>query len=245
MTAAGQHPRLYSELAHWWPLLSPPSHYEEEAAELLPRLLAATDPPPRTLLELGCGGGSLASHLKGDIKLTLTDRSAAMLAQSQRVNPECEHALGDMRSLDLGRLFDLVLIHDAIDYATDETAVRETLATASRHLRSGGALFILPDHVRETFKPGTRTGGEDGPDGRALRYLEWTWDPDPTDCTYSAEFAFILHHPDGTVTSELDPHVGGLFSRDQWTTWIKEAGFTAAWRVDQWDRCVFECKRPR
>ncbi|NJO35626.1 MAG: hypothetical protein HC869_23680 [Rhodospirillales bacterium] len=23
--------RMYSELAHWWPLLSPPSHYVEEA----------------------------------------------------------------------------------------------------------------------------------------------------------------------------------------------------------------------
>ncbi|MBK5295921.1 MAG: hypothetical protein JJE40_02115 [Vicinamibacteria bacterium] len=53
--------RLYSDLAAWWPLMSPPSHYVEEAEDVLPRLLAAPDAPPRTILERGSGGGSLAS----------------------------------------------------------------------------------------------------------------------------------------------------------------------------------------
>ncbi|MGH9323842.1 MAG: class I SAM-dependent methyltransferase, partial [Vicinamibacteria bacterium] len=90
--------RLYTDLAEWWPLFSPPSHYVEEAADLLPVLLEAPDAPPRTLLELGCGGGSLAYHLKARLQLTLSDRSEPMLAVSRAVNPECEHVLGDMRS---------------------------------------------------------------------------------------------------------------------------------------------------
>lgn len=93
-----QEPLLYTELATWWPLLSPPSHYVEEAADLLPQMLEATDGPAQTLLELGCGGGSLAFHLKRSLQLTLTDRSPQMLAVSQATNPECEHLLGDMRS---------------------------------------------------------------------------------------------------------------------------------------------------
>src|SRR5687767_11431233 len=112
--------RLYSDLARWWPLFSPPSHYVEEAADLLPELLAAADSPPRTLLELGSGAGSLASHFKTHLQLTLTDRSPEMLAVSRAVNPECEHVLGDMRSIDLRREFDLVFVHDAIMYAVDE-----------------------------------------------------------------------------------------------------------------------------
>jgi ubiquinone/menaquinone biosynthesis C-methylase UbiE len=91
-------PRLYTDLAEWWPLFTPPSHYVEEATDLLPTLLSATDLPPRTLLELGSGGGSLASHFKQRLRLTLTDRSAQMLEISRSVNPECEHILGDMRS---------------------------------------------------------------------------------------------------------------------------------------------------
>lgn len=65
--------KMYSELASWWPMVSPPSHYVDEAADLLPILMHAADAEPRTLLELGCGGGSLAFHLK--VHLQLTTRS--------------------------------------------------------------------------------------------------------------------------------------------------------------------------
>src|SRR4030095_14043625 len=70
--------RLYSDLAHWWPVFSPPIHYVEEAADLLPTLLAAPDAPPETMLELGSGGGSLAFHFKHRLRLTLSDRSPEM-----------------------------------------------------------------------------------------------------------------------------------------------------------------------
>lgn len=141
-------PRLYTDLAARWPFFSPPLHNLDEAADFIPVLLSAADSPPRTLLELGCGGGSLAHHLKGRLQLTLTDRSASMLAVSREVNPECEHRLGEMRSLELGREFDLVLIHDAIIYATDPSSVLATLRTAYRHFRPGGAALILPDWVK-------------------------------------------------------------------------------------------------
>jgi len=238
MTSEPQ-PRLYGELAAWWPLLSPPSHYVEEVADLLPRLLAATDPPPRTLLELGCGGGSLACHLNRKLQLTLSDRSPEMLAVSRRVNPECEHVLGDMRSLRLGREFDLVLIHDAIMYATDLPAVRAALDTACAHCRPGGAAVVVPDCVRETFEPKTTTGGEDAADGRGLRYLEWVWDPEPADSTYEAMFAFLLREASGVVHTESDRHVFGLFSRDEWRNVLQDAGFTPTSSIDPWGRDVF------
>jgi len=231
-------PRLYSELAEWWPLLSPPSHYVEEAADLLPEMLAATD-APRTLLELGSGGGSLAYHLKSRLKLTLSDRSLDMLAVSRTVNPECEHVHGDMRTLDLGREFDLVLVHDAIMYMTDPESVRAAIATARRHCRQGGALILVPDNVRETFEPETATGGEDGPDGRGLRYLEWSFDPDPTDHTFENVYAFILRSADGSTRVEGDRHRLGLFARAAWLEWLDAAGFTARSRLDPWRRDVF------
>lgn len=238
-------PKLYRELAEWWPLFSPASHYTEEAADLLPVLLAAPAQAPRTLLELGAGGGSLAYHLKGSLELTLTDLSPQMLEVSRKVNPECEHVVGDMRSLDLGRQFDLVLVHDVIMYATDPASVRATLATALRHCKPGGAVVVVPDCVKETFQPHTSTGGEDGPDGRGLRYLEWTWDPDPSDDTFEVAFAFVLREPDGEVHVEHDRHRFGLFPRAAWIEWLEEAGFAASSRVDPWGRDMFIGKRPR
>jgi SAM-dependent methyltransferase len=238
MKGGAAEPRLYSELAAWWPLVSPPSQYIEEAADLLPTLLAAAD-APRTMLELGCGGGSLAYHFKQHLRLTLTDRSPQMVAISRGINPECEHAVGDMRTLDLGRQFDVVFIHDAIMYLTDAASARAAWANASRHCRSGGRLVVVPDCVRETFEPRTDSGGEDAPDGRGLRYLEWDWDPDPADDTFETTYAFLLRHANGEVQVEMDRHQHGLFPQAAWLEWFEEACFNTTSRIDPWGRAVF------
>lgn len=236
--------RIYTDLADWWPLFSPPSHYVEEAADLLPVLLAAPDAEPATLLELGSGGGSLAFHFKDRMRLTLTDLSEAMLRVNRRINPECEHLAGDMRSIDLGREFDLVFIHDAIMYATDPASVQATLKAAYRHCRPGGATVVVPDFVTETFEPKTSKGGEDDADGRGFRYLSWIWDPDRTDDTYNVEFAFLLRDSTGNVRFDSERHRFGLFPRALWLDWFQDAGFLASSRIDPWGRDVFVARKP-
>jgi SAM-dependent methyltransferase len=231
--------KLYDDLASWWPLLSPPSEYGEEAADLVPRLRAVLGAGRWTLLELGSGGGSLASHLKHEFTMTLTDRSPGMLAVSRSVNTECEHLQGDMQSLRLGRQFDGVLIHDAIMYATEPATVQASLATAALHCRKGGVVAVLPDYVRETFEPGADHGGHDAPDGRGLRYLEWRWDPDPGDDTYLVDYAFLLRDGAGDVTVEHDRHVEGLFARARWLGWFKDASIPASSAVDAFGRDIF------
>jgi SAM-dependent methyltransferase len=234
--------RLYADLAEWWPLLSPPSEYVEEAADLLPRLGKSPTSSP-TLLELGSGGGSLAFHLKRHFRLTLTDLSPGMLAVSEAINPECEHLLGDMRSLRLGRTFDVVLVHDAIMYATTPAEVQATLHTAALHCRPEGVVAVLPDHTHETFVAETDHGGHDAPDGRGLRYLEWSWDPDPNDHTFVVDYAFLLRAKDGTVTATHDRHIEGLFTRTQWLQWFTEAGIPAHGSPDPFGREVFIASR--
>lgn len=230
--------RLYQEFAEWWPLLSPPEHYVEEAADLLPRLARPGGSRP-TLLELGCGGGSLAHHLVPHFDATLTDLSPGMLAHSQRVNPGAEHLVGDMRTLRLGRCFDVVLIHDAIMYMTTPEELRAALATAVAHVAPGGQVAVLPDHVTETFSAGHGAGGEDGTDGRGLRYLEWHWDPDPTDHTFLVDYAYLLRDPDGEVTVAHDRHVEGLFSRSEWLATFASVGLNATAMADRWRHDIF------
>lgn len=217
-------PRLYDDLASWWPLLSPPEDYEEEAAFYSRTLSAACAHPPASVLELGSGGGNNASYMKARFRLTLVDRSPGMLAVSRALNPECEHVEGDMRTVRLGRQFDAVFVHDAVCYLTSEADLRAAIDTAFVHCRPGGAALFAPDFVRENFRPGTDHGGHDGP-SRALRYLEWTWDPDPHDTTYVVDFAYLLRGPDGVVRVEQDRHVEGLFSRADWLRLLAGAGF--------------------
>ena len=217
-------PKLYSELAEWWPLLSAPEDYAEEAAFYEQTIIEACDLPPRTMLELGSGGGNNASHLKRRFSMTLVEPSAGMLAHSRRLNPECEHLQGDMRTVRLGREFDCVFVHDAVCYMTTETDVRAAIETAFVHCRPGGAALFAPDHLRENFTSTTGEGGHDG-DDRSLRYLEWKWDPDPSDTTYLVEYAYLLRERDGSVRAVHDRHVEGLFRRADWLRLLSDAGF--------------------
>src|SRR5690606_12595145 len=105
------------------------------------------------------GGGNNASHLKAHARLTLVEPSEGMRAVSRALNPECEHLDGDMRTVRLGRTFDAVFVHDAVAYMTTEADLRRAMATAFLHTRPGGAALFAPDHVRETFVPGTDHGG--------------------------------------------------------------------------------------
>ena len=93
--------KLYDQLAEWWPLMSAPSEYEEEAAFYERALVESCDGPCRGVLELGSGGGNNASHMKKRFTMVLADRSPGMLAVSRALNPECEHVEGDMRTLRL------------------------------------------------------------------------------------------------------------------------------------------------
>ena len=106
-----------------------------------------------------------------------------------------------MRSVRLGRIFDCVFVHDAVGYMTSESDLRRAMETAFVHCRPGGAALFAPDHVRENFRPSTDHGGHDA-GARGLRYLEWTWDPDPTDTTCVADYAYLLRESDGSVRVE-------------------------------------------
>ncbi len=216
---------MYAELARWFHLITSPEEYAEEASVYTRLLDEACS--PREVLELGSGGGNNASHMKAHYSLTLTDLSPEMLELSATINPECEHVLGDMRTVRLGRTFDAVFIHDAVAYMCTEGDLRQAIATAAVHCKPGGAALFVPDYTRETFRVGTDHGGFDGDDGRALRYLEWVWDPDPDDGEYTADYAYVMREPDGSVTVERDRHIEGLFDRATWLRLLDEAGFEA------------------
>ena len=217
-------PKLYRELADWWPVLSAPEDYAEEAMWYRDAILSASKRNVHTLLELGSGGGNNASHLKKHFEMTLVDLSPGMLAVSQKLNPECEHVQGDMRGVRLGRPFDAVFIHDAIAYMTSEDDLRSAIQTAYEHCAPGGVALFAPDDTKETFKSRTEHGGHDQ-ETRSLRYLSWEWDPDPTDTTTNYLMVYVLRSGDEQIQVIEDLHICGLFRKEDWLRIIAEVGF--------------------
>ena len=219
-------PRLYRDLAPWWHLFSSPADYRLETRPFRRLLLSYGSGPARSVLELGSGGGNNASYLKRWFELTLVDASPGMLQASRRINRECAHVRGDMRTVRLKRTFDRVFIHDAIMHMTSERDLVRALRTAFVHTRPGGATLVAPDCTRETYSPLTHHGGNDGPT-RSLRYLEWNFDPDPSDSRFEVHFAYLLRDSRGRVSVRQDVHVFGLFSKAVWLRALREVGFKA------------------
>ena len=231
----GNPPRLYAEFAPWWPLMSAPEDYAEDADIYAGLLDEACDGSIKTLLELGSGGGNNAVHMKERFgELVLTDISPGMIEVSRNLNPECDHRVGDMRTVRLDRTFDAVFVHDAICYMTTERELLQVIETAWAHCRRGGAVLLAPDYVRENFRPATDEGGHDeslAPEGedcpRGLRFLEWVWDLDPNDTQYVVDYAYLLRDRYRSVRVAHDRHVEGLFARERWQALLQEVGFTA------------------
>jgi methyltransferase family protein len=222
-------PRLYGDLAWLWPLLSPPDHYAEEAATLLelytqlaPTTRASGGPP--RLLELGAGGGHMLLHLGAHFECTATDLSTAMLDNCARLVPEARRIQGDMRDLRVGERFDVVLIHDAVDYMRTAADVRATLATAAAHLEPGGVLFVAPTYTRDNFIDGEVA--DDQSASAELTYFSYVHDPDPRDTEYELILLYLIRDPGSRKVEVIeDRHRCGLFSEDDWQELLAEAGF--------------------
>lgn len=223
-TASIKTDRLYGDLAYLWPLVSPPSDYAAEARVWREILRSRLGPGRHAILELGVGGGHNLSHLTADFEATAVDLSESMLRLSSRLNPDVEHQVGDMRTVRLGRKFRAVLIHDAISYMRAEADLRAAFETAAAHLDPGGVLIVSPDHFRETFRDGRVESGTRSDGERELTFIEFTYDPDPSDTTVET-ILFYLIRTGGGLQIEMDRHITGLFPRRRWLDLLAEAGF--------------------
>ena len=238
-------PLLYSTLTPWYRLIDPPADHVDEAAAFVEALAGATDGAAHTLLELGSGAGHNALHMKARFRCTLADLSPDMLALSRELNPDCEHVAGDMRTLRLDRTFDAVLIHDAICYMTTEADLLAAAETAFAHTRPGGAAIFAPDHLRETFhETSLLIEGEEG--DRAVRAIEWTWDPDPGDTQSLVDYAYLLREG-AAMAVHYDRHVEGVFAEAVWRRVLGRAGYDVGMMErpigeGEYDR-VFLCRR--
>ena len=224
--------RLYSDLAHLWPIISPPEEYLVEAQEWLDVIRSRLDAAPTerrglpTLLELGCGGGHLLSHLTPHFITEAVDISPQMLEISRRLNPQTLHHVGDMRDVRLGRTFDVVAIHDAVNYMITEDDLRAAIETAAAHLNPGGLLLLAPDCVQETFTSPRVVEWTREAEDRSVTFIEYMGKPQPGATTAESVFIFVIDK-DGELRVEVDRHTGGLFPTETWLNLMEAEGLDA------------------
>ncbi len=96
-----------------------------------------------SLLELGCGTGSVLEGLVLIPRLVGLDASAEMLSTATAKVPSAEFLLGDMTDFDLGTTFDVVAcVYDTVNHLVNYEAWESLFQGVARHLEPGG-LFIF------------------------------------------------------------------------------------------------------
>jgi len=236
-------PRLYADLAWLWPHLSPPEHYTAEAGRLNDLIAERLGPGPKRILELGAGGGHTLVHLAADggrggiHECVAVDLSEPMLEHCRTLIRGIDAVVGDMRDVRLGQTFDVVLVHDAIDYLLTPGDVAKTLTTVHEHLLPGGLAVIAPTYTHETFvdgevaHDGTTTPGSQAGDSAELTYFTYVHDPDPADDTFEMILLYLIRPPENQPPRHVelieDRHTLGLFQHGAWLDLIAEAGFGA------------------
>ena len=185
----------------------------------------AWDPRAR-LLDLGCGGGHLLSHFTRHFTTEAVDISPEMLEISKGLNPHTIHHLGDMRTIRLGRTFDIVTIHDAVNYMVTEEDLRAAVQTAQAHLDPGGLVLLAPDCLRDTFVGSRVVDWTRATEDSNVTFIEYVAQPSPEANTVESVFVFIINRH-GDIQVETDRHTSGLFPKALWLEALSDVGMQA------------------
>jgi SAM-dependent methyltransferase len=136
---------VFGNYARYYDILYKDKDYSGEV-EYINGLIKEYTPLARTVLDLGSGTGRHAGLLAGSgYQVHGVERSADMLAfarsRSGGGNPSFSE--GDVRSVRLGKTFDVVLmLFHVINYQLADTDLSDAFSTAAAHCRCGG-LFVF------------------------------------------------------------------------------------------------------
>jgi SAM-dependent methyltransferase len=139
-------------------------------------LIAKHHPSADSLLELGCGTGSVLAELARDYRVTGVDLSQPMLDVARTKLPDVRLVQGDMTTVDLGETFDVVVcVADAINHVRPFAQWEAVFARAHAHLADGG-IFVFDMntqlHLSELAAEPPLTKWSDGGDFTILDVVE-------------------------------------------------------------------------
>lgn len=234
------------------PLYADPTHYDlltqMTAPDDVPFYCALLEDRPGPVLELGCGTGRVLLELaRAGAETVGIDLSAAMLecARERAIAEDLNItlALADLRSFDLGRTFELVIMpFNVLNHLLDDDSLERTLNTIARHMTPDARLVI------DTFQP-SLDFLTDEPEKRRkiLRYL----DPyqqkeivlfeenhyEPANQLNRIVWSYTI---DGVEDARIDEITMRLFFPRELDTWLKRNGFVIENKYGDYDNRPFD-----
>jgi len=146
---------LYGDLARYYDKIYQGKDYVKDIDRLQGLLDRYGPPPGDELLDIGCGTGNHVEILEKRFRCTGVDVEEEMLAIAREKVPSATFVEGDMRSIDLGREYDVVTsLFGTLGYARDEDGLWGTIENMARHLRPGGLMVVDPWYTPDRWIDG-------------------------------------------------------------------------------------------
>lgn len=204
--------------------------------DFLEAILRQYDRHPNTVLDLGCGTGSMSVLManKG-YHVIGADISEDMLTQAAQKAAECENPpffiRQPMQKLRLPMPVELtVCLLDSLNYVTNPDHVRETMRRVYRNLTPDG-VFIFDINTPFKLK---NLDGQVFLDENEESYCVWRVDFDHGEnCCY---YGIDLFRKRGECWQRsFEQHCERAYEPEELACWLKEAGFA---RIAQFGDCV-------
>ena len=218
----------YNELAWTEPIIAPPEQHAEETEFYCSSIKKYSRIKPETLLHLASGAGINDYTFKKHFQVTGVDISPGMLEVAKKINPEVTYHLGDMRTADLGKQYDAVVLPDAAGYLTTVDDLIKTFETAYRHLKNGG-VFLVVAHIKEEFQDNNfvYTGAQGDTE---IIVFENNYTSDKNKNSYEATMVYLIRNK-GKLEIFSESHLLGLFELDVWLDLFKRTKFELAQEI--------------
>ncbi len=134
-----------------------PQYYDsfmgKELDILLPfkTLLKKFVPSPKNILELGCGTGTILTHMPKNAKVTGIDLSSEMLKIARKKVPSGTFIQADISTFTVKERFDLILcVFDTINHLNSFSQWKRMFSRVAKHLDEKG-VFIFDMNSLERF----------------------------------------------------------------------------------------------
>ncbi len=120
--------------------------------EMLEKLIKQHAPKAKTVLELGCGTGSVLEQLSKHYSVVGIDLSKEMVKRAKKKVPSGTFSVMDMSSFRLNQKFDVILcMFDSINHLTTFDQWKSLFQSASQHLTESG-IFIFDYNTIEKLE---------------------------------------------------------------------------------------------
>lgn len=208
------------------------SHLDYEGhADVVDSIVAARRPEAASLLDVACGTGRHLEAFAGRYRhVEGADVDPAMLAVARRRLPGVPLHEADMRTLRLGKRFDIVTcLFSSIGYMRTLEDLRRAVRSMAGHLVPGGVLVVEPWLWPSMIEsPGKlRHMVREGDDAVVARTTRWL-NPDTAlrERVSRMEFAYLITTADGSRLA-VERHDMGLFTPAEYVAAVEAAGLAA------------------